>query len=236
MAQEVKNPPANAGDAEGKGSVPGWGRSPGEGKGYPRQYSCLENSMDRGAWWATVHKVAESDMTEQTLNVPLMGQHSQTTQSPVLGSCCKHKLQYCVNPRTHRLPLCRVPGWGAVEAVTSLHRGGLGLATQLISQDYCFIYLSGKQVGAEDISGLQPNPTGETARTPLANFPPVRKAEEENTLRTRAQNSSLDAKCYPNGVKTPMWLFGKVQPKLGWEFYPKPRTHLFSSCSRICLE
>ena len=40
------------------GSIPGLGRSPGEGKGYPLQYSCLENSMDRGAWWATVHAVA----------------------------------------------------------------------------------------------------------------------------------------------------------------------------------
>ena len=38
------------------GLIPGSGRSPGEGKGYPLQYSCLENSMDRGPWWATVHK------------------------------------------------------------------------------------------------------------------------------------------------------------------------------------
>ena len=42
------------------GSTPGLGRSPGEGNGYPLQYSCLENSMDRGAWWATVHGVAKS--------------------------------------------------------------------------------------------------------------------------------------------------------------------------------
>ena len=42
------------------GSIPGSGRSPGEGKGYPLQYSCLENSMDRGAWWVTVHGVSES--------------------------------------------------------------------------------------------------------------------------------------------------------------------------------
>ena len=35
------------------GSIPGWGRSPGEGNGYPLQYSCLENSMDRGTWWTT---------------------------------------------------------------------------------------------------------------------------------------------------------------------------------------
>ena len=46
-------------------SIPGLGRSPGEGNGYPLQYSCLENSMDRGAWQVTVHGVAESDMTEQ---------------------------------------------------------------------------------------------------------------------------------------------------------------------------
>ena len=51
----------HAGDV---GSVPGWGRSPGEGNGNPLQYSCLEISMDRGACWATVHGVAESDMTE----------------------------------------------------------------------------------------------------------------------------------------------------------------------------
>ena len=42
------------------GSIPGWGRSPGEGKGNPLQYSCLENSMDRGDWWATVHGVGKS--------------------------------------------------------------------------------------------------------------------------------------------------------------------------------
>ena len=47
-------------NAEDPGSIPGSGRSPGKGNGYPLQYSCLENSMDRGAWWATVHGVAKS--------------------------------------------------------------------------------------------------------------------------------------------------------------------------------
>ena len=53
----VKNPPASAGDAGDLGSIPGSGRSPGEGNGNPLQYSCLENPMDRRAWWATVHEV-----------------------------------------------------------------------------------------------------------------------------------------------------------------------------------
>ena len=53
----VKNLPANAGDA---GSIPGLGRSPGEGNGKPLQCSCLENFMDRGAWQAAVHGVAKS--------------------------------------------------------------------------------------------------------------------------------------------------------------------------------
>ena len=60
MALVVKNPPANAGDARDAGLIPGLGRSPGAGNGNPLQYSCLENSMDRGAWWAMVHRVTKS--------------------------------------------------------------------------------------------------------------------------------------------------------------------------------
>ena len=56
----VKHPYANAGDIRDTGSVPGLGWSPGGGHGNPLQYSCLENSMDRGAWWATVHRFAKS--------------------------------------------------------------------------------------------------------------------------------------------------------------------------------
>ena len=58
MAQKVKNLPA----MQEMGSVPGLGRSPGEGNGNPLQYSCLENPMDRASWWATVHGVAKNSV------------------------------------------------------------------------------------------------------------------------------------------------------------------------------
>ena len=60
VAPVVKNPPANAGNVSNPGSIPELGRSLGEGCGSSLQYSCLENSMDRGAWWAVVHGVAKS--------------------------------------------------------------------------------------------------------------------------------------------------------------------------------
>ena len=60
MSLVVKNPPANAGDIRDVGLIPGSGISPGEGNDNPLQYSCLEKSMDRRAWWATVHGVAKS--------------------------------------------------------------------------------------------------------------------------------------------------------------------------------
>ena len=60
VALVVKNLPANAGDIRDTDSIPGSGRSPGEGNGNPLQYSCLENPIDRGAWWAIFHRVAQS--------------------------------------------------------------------------------------------------------------------------------------------------------------------------------
>ena len=60
----VRNLPASAGDARDVGSIPGSGRSPGEGNCTPLQYSCLGNPRDRGAWWATAYGITkESDTT-----------------------------------------------------------------------------------------------------------------------------------------------------------------------------
>ena len=63
VALVVKNPPPNAGDPH---LVHGLGKSPGGGHGNPLQYSCPENPMDRGAWWATVHGVTQLEKTEAT--------------------------------------------------------------------------------------------------------------------------------------------------------------------------
>ena len=62
-----KESASNAGDL---GSIPGLEKTPGEGNGYPLQYFCLKNSMDREAWMSTVHGITESDMTEQHSRLP----------------------------------------------------------------------------------------------------------------------------------------------------------------------
>ena len=67
-----KNPPANSGDIRDTGLIPGSRRSLGGGHSNPLQYSFLENPMDRGDWWATVHGVTESDTTEVTACIHAM--------------------------------------------------------------------------------------------------------------------------------------------------------------------
>ena len=66
VALVVKNLPANAGDMREAGLICGSGRSPGQGPGNPLQGSCLESHTDRGAWWATVHRLEELDMTKES--------------------------------------------------------------------------------------------------------------------------------------------------------------------------
>ena len=83
LAQLVKNPAANAGDLRGADSIPGLGRSLGEGNGNPLQYSCLENPMDRGAGWSTVCEVAESNMTKYACaHTHTRGIHAPLKPSP----------------------------------------------------------------------------------------------------------------------------------------------------------
>ena len=88
----VKNPPANAVDIRDTGSIPGMGRSPGGGHGNPLQYSCLENPMDRGAWRATVHGVAQSWTRLKQLS---RHAHSRTIHSMLkpVGPCCSRREQ-----------------------------------------------------------------------------------------------------------------------------------------------
>ena len=70
MVLVVKNLPVHGGDLRDAGSIPGWGRSLGGGHGNPFQYSYLENPMDRGAWWAIVHRVARSWTQLKQLSIP----------------------------------------------------------------------------------------------------------------------------------------------------------------------
>ena len=88
MELVVKNLSANAGDIRDAGSIPRWERSPGGGHGNPLQHSCLENSMDRRARWATVHGVAQSwtklkqlSMQETNSVIPLKNKNPRTKKS-----------------------------------------------------------------------------------------------------------------------------------------------------------
>ena len=73
VALVVKNPPANTGDARHANLIPGLRRSPGEENGNPLHYSCLENSIDSGTWWAAVHGVAKSCTQVSTHTVAATG-------------------------------------------------------------------------------------------------------------------------------------------------------------------
>ena len=66
VAPVINNVPTNAEGVRDMSSIPGSGRSPAGGHGNPLQYFCLENPMDREAWWATAHRVTELDATEVT--------------------------------------------------------------------------------------------------------------------------------------------------------------------------
>ena len=75
----ITNPPANAGDIKHVGLTPGLGKSPEGGHGNSLQYSCLENPMDRGAWWAIFHRVAKSQTQLKQLSI----QHIVSTSTEI---------------------------------------------------------------------------------------------------------------------------------------------------------
>ena len=95
-----KNPPANAGDKD-TGSVPGWGRSPGGGHGNPPQYSCLKNSMDRGARRATVHGVTKSWTVLKQLSKHAAWSVYMHTHVPMYTHTHTHMAYICAQSHTH---------------------------------------------------------------------------------------------------------------------------------------
>ena len=101
VALVVKNPPANVGDPRDLGSIPGSVRSPGGGHGNPLQHSCLENPMDRGAWWAVVHRIVKSRTW-----LKLLGAH---TVFPAVMEMCEldHEEGWAPKNRCFRIVLKR---------------------------------------------------------------------------------------------------------------------------------
>ena len=106
----VKNPPANAGHVRDAGSIPASGRSPGGGHGNLLHYSCLENPMDREAWWATVHKVTKSQtwlkwLSTHTQNATYKSWKKETPQNKLLflyvlmEACRWRKLERKINTK-----------------------------------------------------------------------------------------------------------------------------------------
>ena len=76
----VKKLPVNDGDNRDAGLIPGWGRSPGGGHSYPRQYSCLENFINRGSWWAIVQEVTKSQTLLKRLSLHVFKEISSVNE------------------------------------------------------------------------------------------------------------------------------------------------------------
>ena len=94
VALVVKNPPDSAGDLRDAGLIPGSGRSLGGGYGSPLQFSCLENSMDRGAWWATAHRVVKSWIQVKWLSMHPAPFVKKAAFSPLYCLCSLLKISW----------------------------------------------------------------------------------------------------------------------------------------------
>ena len=118
LVQLVKNLPANAGDP---GSIPGSGRSPGEGNGNPFQYSCLENPKNRGAWQTTVHRVSRIGHSLATKPPPLQRQGWVVVAEPVQHTVWLLTEKFAHPSSTPGSELLFLVGRGAGEVVCHEH-------------------------------------------------------------------------------------------------------------------
>ena len=94
----VKNLPVNAGYTRDVGLIPGSGKSPGEGNGNPLQYSCLENPMDRGSWWVTVHGATKGSAT-----IEVTKQQQQVKVKDSNHRCCSPNISMIASYFPHSL-------------------------------------------------------------------------------------------------------------------------------------
>ena len=100
MALVVKNLPASAGEVGDMSLIPGLGRSPGGGHGNPLPYSCLENPMDRGAWWSNVHRVTKSRTWLKHLSVHIQSCRGKTDHTKLQRMCKRLGFNYKGNAET----------------------------------------------------------------------------------------------------------------------------------------
>ena len=145
MAPVVKNPPATAGDGRDAGLIPGWGRSPRIGTGNPLQYSCLENSMDKGSWQTKVQRVTKSYKESETTKHAHVSTHVHTHTIEI-----EKRIQWKLN----LVPICKrrlgtlnENGWreeGVSRGSVGLPGSSVGKESTCSTRDPGLIHGSGK--------------------------------------------------------------------------------------------
>ena len=122
----VKNLPASAGNVRHAGSIPGLGRSPEEGNGNPLQYSCLENPMDRRAWWGIVHGVTQSRTQLKQLSMPRAHSNLMGMCARVCVCVCSHTSRAWTSSLVPATMLCLPRGQCACSHAMQLCEAGSG--------------------------------------------------------------------------------------------------------------